>query len=598
VDIDTAKYDSLRLDDGSFLTDPEGFVLNQAAAGLPADLGLEYGPDRRARCLRGRFLEKLLTGGFGDLIAPRTGLEVREAVVQGELNLRHAVLSFPLSLPRGSFQGVNFRDCLCRRHLDFREGVFQGPAQFHRLTVQGSFDLRGALFLGPVDFRSAEISRNLVADGVTFADSAPLSFNRLHLGVTAFFRGAAFHGPVDFVLMQIGGNLLLAAPENGNAAAVFWDAVDFSGAVIDGQLDAEGTVFAADTTLSFNSLRVGHNAMFERAQFQAPVDFISAVFGNQLKFSRARLHGQASFAKIKVADTAFFHQTTFQAGVSFQDAHLGDLYISETSPSGLNLERARIARDLSLTDLQIEELRAGNLQVQGPATLADLTIAARADLRDAAFQPLYLMAVTWPASPDEVWLDGLTYIALSTRADPKTTGDWEPLLQWLQHSRFNPQNYAQLEDYFRRCGRQGWADTVFIAGRRRALEFQPSPWRRAMVRFFWDFLTRYGRKPGRTLWASLLVVLLGAFWFDPRLINPEVTSGWPWLASAGLLPSLVLRLLLSLNQFLPGIDLGLAKELQLSRLDLATLLYLQFHRFCGWLLIPIGLAALTTKLKR
>ena len=59
----------------------------------------------------------------------------------------------------------------------------------------------------------------------------------------------------------------------------------------------------------------------------------------------------------------------------------------------------------------------------------------------------------------------------------------------------------------------------------------------------------------------------------------------------------MVRLLISIDLFLPAVDLGLAKELQISNLKFSQLLYFHVHKVAGWILILIGLAAITTKLK-
>jgi len=54
----------------------------------------------------------------------------------------------------------------------------------------------------------------------------------------------------------------------------------------------------------------------------------------------------------------------------------------------------------------------------------------------------------------------------------------------------------------------------------------------------------------------------------------------------------MVRGLLSLDGFLPGLNLGLARLWQLNKISYPTLLYYHFHKITGWILIPIGLAAI------
>jgi hypothetical protein len=55
--------------------------------------------------------------------------------------------------------------------------------------------------------------------------------------------------------------------------------------------------------------------------------------------------------------------------------------------------------------------------------------------------------------------------------------------------------------------------------------------------------------------------------------------------------------LLSLDEFLPEVDLGLAKLWQLNRISFPTRMYNHFHKIAGWVLIPISLAAVYTQFK-
>ena len=54
---------------------------------------------------------------------------------------------------------------------------------------------------------------------------------------------------------------------------------------------------------------------------------------------------------------------------------------------------------------------------------------------------------------------------------------------------------------------------------------------------------------------------------------------------------------MSLDQFLPGIDLGLAKLWHLSQISYGELVYYHFHKLAGWILIPIGLAAIYSQFR-
>jgi hypothetical protein len=74
-----------------------------------------------------------------------------------------------------------------------------------------------------------------------------------------------------------------------------------------------------------------------------------------------------------------------------------------------------------------------------------------------------------------------------------------------------------------------------------------------------------------------------------------VYDSWEkWLTTR--FKSALVRLLLSLDQFLPIVNLGLAQELDLTKVSLGQLVYFTFHRMMGVILILMALAAVVTQL--
>ena len=175
--------------------------------------------------------------------------------------------------------------------------------------------------------------------------------------------------------------------------------------------------------------------------------------------------------------------------------------------------------------------------------------------------------------------------------------DWEKLLTWVGHSRFDTRNYSQLEAYFRHGGYQDRADEVYIQGQRR--EVLDQWWRpdHLATLIFWDWLAGYGKKPGRTFWLSLIIVLVGTMFFDPRNFDPNFVGGWTWMLNGNVWRTRVVRFFLSLDEFLPGVDLGLARLWEMSKISYPTLVYYHFHKISGWILVPIGLAAIFSQFK-
>ena len=121
-------------------------------------------------------------------------------------------------------------------------------------------------------------------------------------------------------------------------------------------------------------------------------------------------------------------------------------------------------------------------------------------------------------------------------SEPDKTEDWDKLLAWLSLSRFNTGNYRQLEDYLQGGGNEAMAAKVFISRKKREAKiwlqnlkaqswWHPVGWMGWLTfwlyRLVWGGLAGYGRKPGRTLWISLFLIILGAFILNPADVLPR-----------------------------------------------------------------------------
>jgi hypothetical protein len=242
---------------------------------------------------------------------------------------------------------------------------------------------------------------------------------------------------------------------------------------------------------------------------------------------------------------------------------------------------------LQVTGAKLTALAAGHLRVKGPATFQNLEIRESADFQNAALETLEFNGIKWPAKGENRKLDGLTYTALTVDKQDNFPG----CLQLVAESAFNPQNYGQLEDCCKRRGHLDWADQAFISMKDRELAqrawWHPGRW---FIKVFWGWLAGYGRKPLHILWASLAIVFIGAV-----LFNPEHLEGYtPYTKKYRLY---LLRFLISLDQFLPALDMQLANKWKARETPFPIWAYFSLEQALGWILIPIGLAAIYTQIK-
>ncbi|WP_449245165.1 pentapeptide repeat-containing protein [Desulfobacca acetoxidans] len=539
-------------------------------------------------------------------------VEMQRLRVLLSANISESIFQQPLDLWRAQIGGVliadglrsedasagaNFSSMTVSQAVFFRKAVFMGPVNFSGSKIGDVGLFIGTAFAGPVDFFGAEIGSQLVimqgqfraaanfgnvhvgsqfiADGARFHHpSEPVNFNGLRVSHSAAFRGTAFAGPVNFVTAAIGSEL------------------QFDGARFEN----------TSQEVNFNNLKVSQHAFFRGANFHGPVDFIGADIGGEFVAIKSRFlyPSQAvNLKEIKVGATAYFWEATCSGGIDLSGAKLLNATIgfaAENSGSiiGLTLENAIVERVLRIEHIQIGQLAARKLTVKDGAYLTGVRFQEKADLRETSFSLLNFQEVAWPDRDDSLWLEGMTYQSVSAG---EGGDDWKVLLGWLDQGRYDSRNYNLLETFFKQGGHKDRADAVFIQGKRR--QVQEKWWRpdNLATLFFWDLLAGYGRRPERTFWISLVIVFIGMLVFDERNFDPTFVSQWNWLRQEGKAKTVVFRFFLSLDQFLPGIDLGLAKLWQLSQISFRELVYYHFHKISGWILIPIGLAAIYSQFK-
>jgi hypothetical protein len=538
------------------LSPQETWVLQQVAAGYTADLREKFGPEERSRHLRGRFLEALLTGEMSGFKAHRRGVSVKNAVIPDYVSLRSAEVALAVELQACRFPaGVDCGYALFKKSLSLDGSIITGMARFNGMKVESDASFHNTEFQGGAFFEGANIQGRLSLREARFTGNLGGQFTNLQVGSDADFSQALFQGDSFFSRMRVKGNFVI-----------------FNGA-FEKQVFFDGTEVGGD----FN----GINAQFRHPQ--APVYLVN----------------------LKVGQMGLFTGLKSQGGVSLAMAQFRDLFLGNPDPAqiigykGLTLDYAVVERVLDLRNLEVDHLSAKKLTAKDLAFIDNVRIKDEAHLDSSSFFILMLTKVAWPRTGDKVWLDEMTYQAIHARDNlaEENPQDWRKLLDLLQISRFNTQNYSQLESYFKRRGEQDRADEVFIQGKRR--ENLEKWWRPTNLAtfIFWDLLAGYGRKPSRTLWISLSIVLLGMLFFDPKNFDPSFVGGWRWLLNGDRRKTGVIRFFLSLDEFLPGVDLGLARLWQISQISFGALLYYHFHKIAGWILIPIALAAVYTQFK-
>jgi len=546
----------------------------------------------------------------GQFTSPTAEVSFNSVQVDGFAKLKGAIFSGP----------VNFTAARIAGNFQADDTQFLNPtneATFNSMSVGGFASFGGAVFSGSVDFTAAHILSNLEADDTQFqSPTNPVSFNSINVGGFASFGGAVFSGPVDFTTAHILSNLQaddtqFQSPTNeasfnsvnvgGFASfdgAVFSGPVDFTASHILSNLQADDTKFLSATNkATFNSMSVGGFASFERAVFNGPVDFTEAHISGNLQAAYTQFlspNNEATFNSINVGGHAFFYRAVFAGTVDFSRSEIaGDFRAVEV----------QFTNDLASLDGSTNNFFNADfdgMHVGGDTSFRQAVFGGKLSLMNARFGNLDLSVANVPA---EVGLDNMTFQTI--KAAGKSRVMWNNLKSLVnKESDYRPDVYLELEDFFRREGEPEQADLVLYAQKH---EERKAVWRSAQG--FWKkiwvspriigsyllkWLVGYGRHPENALFYSMAVVIFGwwVFRYQPetrgklRKMEPQ---------DPGKAERVYNAFWYSLDLFAPAIDLYAAnywKPKSDPQFRFARR-YVRFHRLLGWILVPIGLAALT-----
>jgi hypothetical protein len=183
---------------------------------------------------------------------------------------------------------------------------------------------------------------------------------------------------------------------------------------------------------------------------------------------------------------------------------------------------------------------------------------------------------------------GMSFENIEVRADKTQNRNifesYRNLISLADQSAYNTDVYATFERFLQKSGAQDQADEVFIHQKRRERRELLSglSWLRSLLL---DWLVVYGRKPWWAFIYSVIIVLVGFVIFRKRegMIPLKTEDGSRRYSAFWY----------SLDLFAPIIDLDNAKIWGPEKSRWFARNYAPVHRILGWILIPLGLAALT-----
>lgn len=593
--------------------------------------------------IRSNFLEKLAIGGFPDLKSDRFSFLIANAMITGDLNFSDAEVNNSVILFGCVFdENVTFRDAFFKKHLFLNKVSFMKQADFHRLKVGRNLFLKKSVFHGVTDFGGLNVERDLNASEAQFLFTAKgTDFTGMEIGRNVFLSKAIFYGETDFLYAIIGG--LLNADETkflntGIAAnlksikvgreaffrgAEFHGSTDFGGTDISGQFSAENAKFYnLEKKINFNNMKIAKSAFFRKTEFNGPVDFGGIEIGGELSIEGAKFLNIASFNSIRVFGHLFLRESSFLNDADFVSSNInGDFNAKFAKFKGTNrvlFNSITIGKNTFFDNSEFsgpvdfmhahfnglltlqkaifhskESVNFNNAKVKGSAFFNGSIFNGELDLRFCDFSNLEFVGVNYK----NINLEGMTY------NDIYAGNDFKNLLALLDGSPYYAQPYKMLESFLNGQGHKEQADEVFIRGKDR--ELSERKWKISGFFYWalWGKLAGYGRDITPIFILSLIFILVGMVVFDTKDFSQKYRENWKWLNEGvnfldiNFWKSIPIRFGLSFDQFVPGSILGLAKEWDLSKLSVSILIYYYIHKIAGWILVPISLAALITRIK-
>jgi hypothetical protein len=363
------------------------------------------------------------------------------------------------------------------------------------------------------------------------------------------------------------------------AFTVSLEKVELSGGIAGNEAQINGA-------FKLTASKVNGPVMLEAARITGPLELQDAVFRENV-----------SLSGIDVQGPLFLDRTQFENGFNIKNGSVaGTLQAFETKflcatfckahDESASFYGANVAGDVFLSRVKCDgPIQAARLHVERNLVLDHGAYRGFADFA-AGVVGEYLV-IDSPRFGDGVRLAQLRYGSISNgEAKFNAESTWEDLKELYASCEFSSDIYSKLEEFFASSGDQAIADDVYIEQKtqeRRKLTMLPLLLNHLM---YWSI--GYGRHAIRALWWGLLFVGIGSVIFkeDDMVRKDDAPAALQYN-----------RAWYSLDVFLPLTRLYAADWWTPKRERKLAWFYLRIHHLLGWVLIPLGLAAVSGIIK-
>ena len=443
---------------------------------------------------------------------------------------------------------VNFNNAKIDWGVFFNKTIFEDEVDFGSIRIGNTAEFTESKFKKLVNFSRANIEGNASFDQSTF--EGKVIFIAARIVGNANFDHAHFKQDVTFSIANIVGSAKFHS-------VIFNEDVNFSGAIISSTAEFNDANF--NQKAIFNSAKIDGAAFFISAIFEGDFDFIGVQIGLAVDFQEAEFKQIADFGHAHIKKFVKFKSTIFNGKVKIEHAQIEE---------AISLNGAYFTNDVSFkyTSLGTFYFEKSSEEIVDQIEKLHIQPNVKIDLRGCIYDTI----------------DPIDF--------------WEELMKHL--NPYDRQPFTQLEETFRRAGKENLADDMYYVQKRRESDQKKlrnlGAW--LLDRLYWK-LTGYGVRLYYLIAPIVLILFVGTIIFqfegavEPRLdMQPPLHLPF-WEA-----------FWVSLNTFLPVEIPSGANWIPSSKiigvLGIKFTTFATLLKLAGWVLVPVGIAGISGILKR
>lgn len=375
-------------------------------------------------CFAGAYLPGLDLAGKTITTANERPLDLRGAIIDGEIDLTDAHITVPVILDGASVMGaVTAENAVFERPVSLVDTAFQKGLHWQGATIREGIvanninatyvDWRDISIEGPVSFRqgsflsSLKLSRGDI-DGKLLLSEAKFNWHidGTMLSVTGDLEAEniSVDGDIDLVGFSTGGSFLF---QNGRVGGD----LNCDHAVI--QVDLQANRMTVNDTARFEDVRVlTGDVRFDQADIGGKADFGSMdVAQGSFTATEAMFAGEIWFTHAKIADTTDVSRATLRGDGHLRDAYFkGDLIYRDVDDTETQTWMAGsvIDGDIDARDTEFDYFQF-TATVRGNADFSNTEYASRALFSSSTFE-------------GDVWFDEAVFTGTPDFSESQFTG--------------------------------------------------------------------------------------------------------------------------------------------------------------------------------